>query len=55
MSSLCSLLTIALLVSGAAAQTQIPVFGQCGGLTYTGSTTCVAGYALNTATVPLSS
>ncbi|KAJ7892683.1 hypothetical protein B0H13DRAFT_2528752 [Mycena leptocephala] len=43
MSSLCSLLTITFLVSGAAAQTQIPVFGQCGGLTYTGSTTCVAG------------
>ncbi|KAF7333736.1 CBM1 domain-containing protein [Mycena venus] len=44
MSSLLSLLTTtALLVSSAAAQAQIPAFGQCGGLTYTGSTTCVAG------------
>ncbi|KAJ7811271.1 hypothetical protein B0H14DRAFT_2606616 [Mycena olivaceomarginata] len=35
--------TTALAASYAAAQTQIPVFGQCGGLTYSGSTTCVAG------------
>ncbi|KAJ7192657.1 hypothetical protein GGX14DRAFT_537723 [Mycena pura] len=42
MSSLFSLSILALLVSGAAAQ--IPVFGQCGGLTYTGATTCVSGY-----------
>ncbi|KAF8148146.1 hypothetical protein K438DRAFT_2087483 [Mycena galopus ATCC 62051] len=36
------LLTAALLISSAATQT-IPVYGQCGGLTYTGSTVCAAG------------
>ncbi|KAJ7085535.1 hypothetical protein C8R44DRAFT_721645 [Mycena epipterygia] len=40
-----SLLTISLLVAGATAQAQVPVFGQCGGLTYSGSTVCVAGCA----------
>ncbi|KAJ7708156.1 hypothetical protein B0H17DRAFT_451779 [Mycena rosella] len=44
MSSLLTLLTaFALLVSSATAQAQVPVFGQCGGLTYSGSTVCVAG------------
>ncbi|KAJ6522340.1 hypothetical protein DFH09DRAFT_1330623 [Mycena vulgaris] len=43
MSTLISLLTIALLASCATAQAQVPVFGQCGGLTYSGSTVCVAG------------
>ncbi|KAJ7663206.1 hypothetical protein DFH06DRAFT_345675 [Mycena polygramma] len=38
-----SLLALALFASGAAAQT-VPAFGQCGGLTYTGPTVCVAGY-----------
>ncbi|KAJ7249697.1 hypothetical protein C8J57DRAFT_1189124 [Mycena rebaudengoi] len=40
------ILALALLATGAAAQT-VPVFGQCGGLTYTGPTTCVAGSFCN--------
>ncbi|KAJ7166386.1 hypothetical protein C8R43DRAFT_985757 [Mycena crocata] len=46
MSSLLSLrlLTIAIaLASKVVSQTQVPPFGQCGGLTYSGSTVCVAG------------
>ncbi|KAJ7772218.1 hypothetical protein B0H16DRAFT_1714430 [Mycena metata] len=43
MSPLSSLLSIAVLAVGVVAQAQIPAFGQCGGLTYTGSTVCVAG------------
>ncbi|KAJ7208640.1 hypothetical protein GGX14DRAFT_551302 [Mycena pura] len=43
MYSLLSLSILAILVRRAAAQAQVPVFGQCGGLTYNGSTTCVSG------------
>ncbi|KAJ6538082.1 hypothetical protein B0H19DRAFT_1270449 [Mycena capillaripes] len=39
-------IALALLASRAAAQT-VPVFGQCGGLTYSGPTTCVAGTFCN--------
>ncbi|KAF7378188.1 CBM1 domain-containing protein [Mycena sanguinolenta] len=43
MASLFSLATIALSTSYAAAQATVPVFGQCGGLTYDGPTVCAAG------------
>ncbi|KAJ6480433.1 hypothetical protein C8R45DRAFT_1063218 [Mycena sanguinolenta] len=43
MASLLSLVTIALSVFYAAAQATVPVFGQCGGLTYDGPTVCAAG------------
>ncbi|KAF7326792.1 CBM1 domain-containing protein [Mycena sanguinolenta] len=47
MASLLSLLTIALSTSYAAAQTTVPLYGQCGGLGYTGSTVCVSGSFCN--------
>ncbi|KAJ7020723.1 hypothetical protein C8F04DRAFT_1143061 [Mycena alexandri] len=43
MSPLSLLLSIAVFAVGVVSQAQIPAFGQCGGLTYTGSTVCVTG------------